>query len=355
MAQTKSSSAPNSAGSSPPQTAQSIVDLIGNTPMLRIPSLSQLSGCDIFLKCENLNPGGSVKDRAALGMIKDGFASGRLKPGMTIVEGTAGNTGIGLALVGRSFGLDSLICMPDNQSPQKVAILKMFGAQVNLTKPVPFKDENHFFHTAGRIAAQDPKKYWWANQFDNLANFRAHYTTTGPEIFHQIGGKLDYLVSVAGTGGTIAGNSRYLKEKIPALKVVLCDPFGSGLCNYFHKKVFEMSGSSFSEGIGIMRLVPNFAEAQVDEAFTLPDADAVTVAHHLRKVDGIVLGTSAALNVAACLKVALRDGPGKRLVTFWCDQGDRSIAKLYDDTFLASQTIDASVLTVDDLVTQYRH
>lgn len=336
------------------KAAANVVELIGRTPLLRIPSLSALTGCDILLKCENLNPGGSVKDRAALGMIRDAMATGRLKQGMTIVEGTAGNTGIGLALVGRSFGLDSLIVMPNNQSPQKVATLGMYGAKVELTKPVPFKDESHFYHTAGRIAASDPKKYWWANQFENLANFRAHYENTGPEILDQTGGQLDFLVSVAGTGGTIAGNSRFLKEKIPGLKVVLCDPDGSGLCTYLKRGVFETTGSSFSEGIGIMRLVANFAEARVDESFTLKDVDAVTIAYHLRKYDGILLGTSAALNVAAALKIALREGKGKRIATFWCDQGERSITKLYDSSFLSTQGIEPSASKLEDLVAKYR-
>ncbi len=331
-----------------------IRDLIGNTPILRIPSLSEISECDILLKCENLNPGGSVKDRAARGMVDAAIYSGALKAGMTIVEGTAGNTGIGLALVGRSYGIDSLIVMPNNQSPQKVATLKMYGAEVKLLDPVPFTNDNHFFHTARRIAESDPKHYWWANQFENLENFRAHYQHTGPEILAQTGGKLDYLVSAAGTGGTIAGNSRFLKENIKGLKTVLCDPMGSGLRHYVEHGTFAMEGSSFSEGIGIMRLVANFAEAQVDEALTVPDRDAVTIAYHLRAVDGIVLGTSAALNVAAALKVALRAGPGKRVLTFWCDQGERSITKLYDADFLATQQIDPVQLKLTDLVRQYR-
>lgn len=334
---------------------ENVRGLIGNTPLLRIPSLSQLTGCDLLLKCENLNPGGSVKDRAALAMVSEAIAVGQLKPEMTIVEGTAGNTGIGLALVGRTYGINSLIVMPNNQSPQKVATLGLYGAEVRLTAPVPFKDEGHFFHTARRIAEADPKRYWWANQFDNLANYRAHFDGTGPEILAQTGGHLDYFVSVAGTGGTIAGNSVFLKENVPGIKVVLCDPDGSGLTNYFHKGVFESQGSSFSEGIGIMRLVANFGQAKVDEAFSLPDVDAVAVAYHLRQVDGIVLGTSAALNVAACLKVALRAGRGKRLVTFWCDQGERSITKLYSDEFLTSQKLDPKFLTIERLVEKYRN
>lgn len=312
-------------------------DMIGNTPLVRIPSLSDLTGCDIFLKCENLNPGGSVKDRAAKGMVEAAIASGALKPDKKIVEGTAGNTGIGLALVGKSFGIDSVIVMPNNQSPQKIAALRLYGAEVRLVDPVPFANQNHFFHTARRIAEENPKGFWWANQFDNLDNCRAHEQNTGPEIYSQTNGHLDFLVSVAGSGGTIAGNSIYLKEKIKGLKVYLCDPKGSGLCRYFHKGEFKSEGQSFSEGIGIMRLVANFKQAKIDDAFTIDDSDAVAIAHFVRDRDGIALGTSAAINVAGCLRTALKVGRGKRLVTFWCDAGERSATKLYDLDFLRSE------------------
>ena len=319
--------------------ASSIRELVGNTPLLKIGSLSKLTGCDLFLKCENLNPGGSIKDRAALQMVEDAIADGRLKNGMTIVEGTAGNTGIGLALVGRSLGFDVLIVMPKGQAVEKERMISLYGAGLKIVEAVPFANENHFFHTAGRIARESLEKYWWANQFDNLSNFKAHYSRTGPEILEQTGGNLDYLVSAAGTGGTIGGNSVFLKEKIPGIKVVLADPDGSGLCSYMKTGEIKSSGSSFTEGIGIMRIVANFAMAKVDEALTVADKELVAVAWHLREHDGIVLGSSAALNVTACLKVALRSGPGKRLATFWCDVSERSMTKLYNEEFLATKEI----------------
>lgn len=326
-----------------------ISKLIGETPLLRVTSLSKATGCEILLKCENLNPGGSIKDRAALGMVNDALQKGALKPGMTIVEGTAGNTGIGLALVGRSHGISSLIVMPSNQSPQKMATLNSYGAELKLVAPCAFADQNHFYHTARRIAESDRAKYWWANQFENLANSRCHFETTGPEIWRQTAGKIDALVSAAGTGGTISGVSKYLKAQNPKVRVVLSDPEGSGLCHFLKSGEFKTNGSSFAEGIGIMRLVANFGEAQIDEAMTVSDSEAVAVAYHVRQHDGIVLGTSAALNLAGCLRVAKSLGSGHTLVTFWCDQADRSAGTLWDLNFLSTKGIDPNAMNIDSL------
>jgi cysteine synthase A len=317
--------------------AERPMDLIGNTPLLKIASLSKLTGCDIFLKCEFLNPGGSIKDRAAKQMVLDAMDAGKLGEGMTIVEGTAGNTGIGLALVAKSLGFKMVAVMPRGQTIEKERMIALFGGELVLVDPVPFANQNHFYHTARKIAEDNPEKYWWADQFENTSNFRAHYLGTGPEIYSQMNGRIDHFVSVAGTGGTIGGNSAYLKEKIPGIKVHLVDPEGSGLCSYFHTGEFKSQGSSLTEGIGIMRLVENFKKAVVDDAFTLPDSEVVRIARLVRDEDGIVLGSSSALNVAGALKVAKEAGPGKRIVTFSCDLGERSYSKLWNEEFLKSK------------------
>ena len=317
----------------------SILQAIGNTPLIEIPSLSKLTGSSILLKCENLNPGGSIKDRAAKLMILNAIADGRLKKGMTIIEGTAGNTGIGLAIVGKSLGFDVKIVMPNNQAKEKERLIEFYGAELVLVPPCPFADQNHFYHTARRISEESPDKYFWVNQFENLDNFHAHYAHTGPEIWEQTNGKIDYLVSAAGTGGTIGGCSTFLKEQNPSIKVVLVDPEGSGLANYFMHGEFKSSGSSITEGIGIMRLVANLKKAIIDDAFTLPDQDLVSIAHHVKKHDNIILGASAALNVAAAYKIARACEPGQTIVTFWCDGGERSASKLYNPDFLKSKNL----------------
>ena len=336
------------------RTAQNLSELIGNTPLLLIPSLSKLTRCEIYLKCEQLNPGGSIKDRAALQMVLDAIEEGKLKKGMTIVEGTAGNTGIGLAVVAKALGFELLAVMPNDQAKEKERMIALHGGQIKLVNAVPFKDENHFYHTARRTAEQYPEKFWWANQFENLSNFKAHYTRTAPEIYDQLEGKIDFLVSSAGTGGTIGGSSSYLKEKISGLKVFLVDPPGSGLCSYVKNGEFKSEGKSITEGIGIMRLVANFAKAKVDDAFTIPDQDIVTVAQYLRQKDAILVGTSTALNIAAALKLAVKFGPGKRIVTFYCDLGERSYSKLYNPEYLQSRELDINQTAIEPLLEKYR-
>lgn len=328
-------------------------DLIGQTDLLKIPSLSALTGCDIYLKCEFQNPGGSIKDRAALQLVKDAMASGELKPGMTIVEGTAGNTGIGLALVAKSYGLKMLAVMPNDQAPEKTRMISLHGAQLKAVDPVPFKDANHFYHTAKRIAEQHDD-YWWANQFENTSNARAHYLQTGPEIWQQTQGAIDVLVSVAGTGGTIAGNSTYLKQQKPDLAVWLADPDGSGIYQFLKTGEYQSSGSSMTEGIGIMRRVENFRQAKIDYAINLPDQDLVTLSRYVRDEDGIVLGSSSALNVAAALAAALYHGQGKTIVTFACDLGERSASKLYNADYLQQRGLSDQVEPIAELLQRYR-
>lgn len=334
------------------RNARRAIDLIGQTDLLRVNSLSELTGCEILIKLESQNPGGSIKDRAALQMITDAMARGELRPGMTVVEGTAGNTGIGLAIVARGFGLDMLAVMPNDQSPEKERMIALHGAQLKTVNPVPFRDENHFYHTARRLAESRPD-YWWANQFENTSNLRAHYLHTGPEIWQQTGGKIDILVSVAGTGGTIAGNSMFLKEQNPDIQVWLTDPDGSGIFSYLKTGEYIADGSSMTEGIGIMRLVDNFKQARIDAAVNLPDQDLISMSRHVREHDGIVLGSSSALNLAGALQAAALHGPGKTIVTFACDLGERSASKLYNPDYLRKRGLSEQAEPVTELLARY--
>lgn len=330
-------------------------DLIGNTPLLKVNSLSELTGCEILLKCEHLNPGGSIKDRAAKQMVDDAIASGKLKPGMTIVEGTAGNTGIGLAVVAKSYGLNMIAVMPTGQTQEKERMLELFGAQLKLVAPCPFANQNHFYHTARRLGEEN-KDFWWADQFENTSNSQGHYLNTAPEIYEQTKGDIDYLVSVAGTGGTIGGNSKFLTEKIPSLKVHLIDPDGSGLYSFFKQGEFISNGKgSFTEGIGIMRKTANFDQAKVDDAFNLSDQDVITISRYVRDQDGIILGSSAALNVAGALLTAVRAGKGKRIVTFLCDLGERSFSKLYNEDFLKEKSFNPNGENINDVISRYKN
>jgi len=333
--------------------ASSQAELIGNTDLLLIPSLSKLCGSNIYLKCEFQNPGGSIKDRAALQLVQDAIAAGELRPGMTIVEGTAGNTGIGLAVAAKSLGYDLLVVMPNDQTPEKTRMIELHGGRLMTVPPVPFRDDNHFYHTARRLAEEN-SNYWWANQFENTSNMRAHYQQTGPEIWQQTQGDIDILVSVAGTGGTIAGNSKYLKEQKPELEVWMIDPDGSGVYEFLRSGEYRASGGSMTEGIGIMRLVENFRHAKIDYALNLPDQDLVSIATHVREQDGIVLGSSSALNVAGALFAALQREPGKTIVTFACDLGERSISKLYNPEYLRSRELNPEPEPIDELMKRYQ-
>jgi cysteine synthase len=334
--------------------ANNISELIGNTPMVRINSLSEITGCEILLKCEQLNPGGSIKDRAALQLVLDAIDSGKLKPGMTIVEGTAGNTGIGLALVAKALGFKMLAVMPKGQTQEKERMIALHGAELLLVDPCPFANPNHFYHTAKRLGEEN-ENYWWADQFENTSNAKAHYENTAVEIWQQTQGKIDALVSVAGTGGTIGGNSTYLSEQNPSLQTWLVDPYGSGIYQYLKSGEYVASGNSFTEGIGIMRLVENFKQAKVNKAITLPDQDLVSIAEALRQHDGIVLGSSSALNVAGALFAASQMGKGKTIVTFACDLAERSYSKLYNPEFLKQQGIESDVESLEALFLRYKN
>lgn len=319
-----------------------VSEVIGQTPLIKIKSLSDLTGCEIFAKAEHLNPGGSVKDRAALEILNEAEASGLIKPGWTIVEGTAGNTGIGLATIAPQRGYNCLIVMPNNQAQEKYDTLKALGAELVTVAPCAFANENHFYHTAKRLASERPNAYW-ANQFENLASFRAHYRTTGPEIWQQTENKIDAFISAAGTGGTIAGVSRFLKEKNKKIHIRLADPLGSGLYNYLKKGELVSTGSSITEGIGIMRLTANFREAQIDDAVQVTDQEMISMLYHLAQKDGLLVGTSSALNIFAAYKYAQENkNSGQKIVTILCDSALRYQSKIFNEAFLKEKNLSST-------------
>ncbi len=318
-------------------------DSVGNTPLLRLGTLSQRTGNEILGKAEFMNPGGSIKDRAAKGMIRDAEAKGLLKPGATIVEGTAGNTGIGLALLGRERGYRVVVSMPDNQAKEKYEYLEAMGADVRKVPVVPFANENHFFHQARKLA--EANGWFWANQFENPANGDYHYETTGREIWEQCEGKVDVLIASCGTSGTLSGTSRYLKEKNPKLEVILVDPYGSGLFTQVKEGRLEATGGSITEGIGIMRLTENFRRARIDDAVRVTDQEMIEMLYHLAREDALVVGTSAALNARAAYDLAkTRRGQNLRIVTFLCDHGSRYLSKVFNPEFLASKSLQVRAL-----------
>jgi cysteine synthase A len=314
------------------------VGTIGNTPLIRLNSFSDETGCEILGKAEFLNPGGSVKDRAALYIIKDAEERGLLKPGGTVVEGTAGNTGIGLAHICNAKGYKCLIVIPDTQSQEKIDALRTLGAEVRTVPAVPYKDPNNYVKLSGRLAAEMENAVW-ANQFDNLANRRAHYETTGPEIWEQTEGKIDAWVAATGTGGTFAGVSMFLKEQNPAIKTVLADPMGSGLYSYFKTGEIKTEGSSITEGIGTSRVTGNMENAPVDDALQIDDAEAVRVVYQLLRKDGLFMGGSVGINVGAAVALAKQMGPGHTIVTVLCDGGARYQSRLFDRTWLAAKNL----------------
>jgi cysteine synthase A len=315
-----------------------IAGAVGNTPLILLKRLSDALGREILCKAENLNPGGSVKDRAARFMIEAAERSGQLKPGGTIVEGTAGNTGIGLAMLALAQGYRAIIVMPDNQSPEKYAALKALRAEVRTVKATKFADPNHFYHTAKRLG-EELENAVWTDQFENPANAQAHYETTGPEIWRQSNGQLDALVMSSGTGGTIGGTSKYIKERNPNVRVVLADPPGSGLYSYVKRGEIKSEGSSITEGIGIMRLTHNFSQAKVDDAVQVVDRSVVQMAHWLLRNEGFFVGSSSALNVWAAARVARDLAPGSRVVTFACDGGQRYQSRLFDEGWLSEKNL----------------
>lgn len=326
-----------------------LLQVIGNTPILKVQTLSQMTGCEIFMKCENLNPGGTVKDRPALHMVVEAIVRGDLRPGMTIVEGTAGNTGIGLALVGQSLGYKVIVVMPKGMAPEKHKILKLYGAEVVETDAVLYTDERHFFHVAKKIGQSNPD-YWWANQFDNPDNYLSHYQSTAPEMYQQMGGRINAVVVAAGSGGTAAGISKYMKEKNSNIKVVMPDPVGSGIVHFFNKGAFETDGSyTMTEGVGITRLVGNFNHIQQDKCFTVDDQKITTLAMYLREKEGLVMGMSSMLNLSGALTWALKNGKDQRIITLMCDGGDRAISKMYSEEFLKEKKIDSALVSEKEI------
>ena len=314
------------------------VDTIGNTPLIRLNRVSDATGCEILGKAEFLNPGGSVKDRAAWGIVKDAEEKGLLRPGGVIVEGTAGNTGIGLALVGTVRGYKSGIVIPDTQSQEKMDMLRLCGADVRPVPAVPYKDPNNYVKVSGRLAEEiartNPNGAIWANQFDNQANRRAHYETTGPEIWEQTGGKLDGFICAVGTGGTLAGVGMFLKERNSDIRIGLADPEGAALYEYYAHGALKAEGTSITEGIGQGRITANLEDAPIDFACQIPDEEALPLIFDLLEFEGLCLGGSSGINVAGAVRLAKDLGPGHTIVTVLCDYGTRYQSKLFNPKFL---------------------
>jgi cysteine synthase A len=321
--------------------ATSVIDLIGHTPLIRLNRLSEQTGCEILGKAEFMNPGGSVKDRAALSIVQTARADSSLKPGGTIVEGTAGNTGIGLALVGAALGHPVVIVIPRTQSEEKKSAIRALGARLIEVDAAPFSSQNHFVHYSGRLAQElnesQPNGAIWANQFDNTANRDAHYTGTGPEIWDQTGGRIDGFVSAVGSGGTIVGAGTYLKERDPTLQVALADPAGAALFNWFTRGEMTAEGSSITEGIGVARITGNLEGFTPDHAYRIEDAEFLPLLFDLVVHEGLSLGGSAGVNIAGAVRLARRLGPGKTIVTILCDPGSRYASRLFNADFLAGK------------------
>ena len=318
------------------------VDAIGNTPLIKLNGPSIETGCNIYGKAEYLNPGGSVKDRAALAIIKNAEEKKLLKEGGTIIEGTAGNTGIGLTLIANSKGYKSVIVMPDTQTKEKIDTLKSIGADLRLVPAKPYKDKDNYVKFSGRLAeeiAKSNNNAIWANQFDNIVNYLGHYKTTGQEIWKQTNGNIDGFICSSGTGGTIAGVGKALKEKNNNIKIYLADPKGSALYNFIKFKELKSEGNSITEGIGSSRITANFKEAPIDNAYSIDDVDALTQLFQLIENEGLSLGTSTGINVAGSIKLAKELGPGKTIVTMLCDKSDRYHSKLFNKEFLKEKKL----------------
>ncbi len=320
---------------------RAVIDCIGNTPLIRLEAASKATGCEILGKAEFLNPGGSVKDRTALGMVLAARESGELKPGGIIVEGTAGNTGIGLAMVGSALGHRTVIVMPENQSREKIDTLRAYGAEVRLIPPVPYKDPKHFVHTSRRLAEalneRSENGAFWANQFENLSNRAFHEKTTGAEIWQQTGGKVDGFICAVGTGGSLAGIARALRAHDPDVAIGLSDPGGSGLHNYFANGEVKIEGSSITEGIGNSRITANLEGTSIDFSWQVPDEEALPIVYELIRSEGLVLGGSSGINIAGAMRLAQELGPGHTIVTILCDSGLRYQARLFNREFLESK------------------
>ena len=314
------------------------IDTIGNTPLVRLRKASELTGCEVLAKLEFLNPGGSVKDRAALGIIRDAEAKGQLEPGGIIVEGTAGNTGIGLALVGNARGYRTVIVIPETQSDEKKQMLRLCGADLREVPAVPYRDPGNYVHVSGqlaeKLAATHEQGAIWANQFDNVANRQVHIETTAPEIWSQTEGKVDAFVSAVGTGGTLAGTAMGLLERNRNVKIALADPQGAALYEWYANGELKSEGSSISEGIGQGRVTANLEGLEVDFPYLIPDSEALPIVFDLLKEEGFCVGLSSGINVAGAIRAAKEFGPGHTVVTLLCDLGQRYSAKIWNPAFL---------------------
>ncbi len=319
------------------------LDSIGNTPLIRLKAVSEATGCEIYGKAEFLNPGGSVKDRAALAIVEDAERRGLLRPGGTIVEGTAGNTGIGLALVGNAKGYRTVIVMPETQSQEKKDMLLLCGADLRLVPALPYKDPGNYVRYSGRLAeemaATEPNGAIWANQFDNVANRDGHYATTGPEIWEQTDGKVDGFTCAVGSGGTLGGVSLALKERNPKVRIALADPMGAALYSWYTRKELKAEGNSITEGIGQGRVTANLEGVEVDLAYQITDEEALPYIFDLVQHEGLVLGSSSAINIAGAVRLARDLGPGKTIVTILADGGQRYQSRLFNPAFLREKNL----------------
>ncbi|NDW47485.1 cysteine synthase A [Ruegeria sp. PrR005] len=321
--------------------ARDLADAVGHTPLIRLRRVSEMTGCEILGKAEFMNPGQSVKDRAALFIIKDAIARGELKPGGTIVEGTAGNTGIGLALVGASMGFKTVIVIPETQSEEKKDMLRLAGAELVQVPAAPYRNPNNFVHYSRRLAEELnkslPNGAVWANQFDNIANKQAHVETTGPEIWEQTGGKVDGFICAVGSGGTLAGVAEALQPK--GVKIGLADPMGAALYSFYTTGELAMEGGSITEGIGQVRITKNLEGFKPDFACQVPDAEALPYIFDLLRQEGLVMGGSTAINIAGAVRMAREMGPGHTIVTMLCDYGTRYQSKLFNPDFLREKNL----------------
>ena len=319
------------------------IDTIGNTPLIKLKKASELTGCTILGKAEFLNPGSSVKDRAALAIIEDAEKNGQIQPGGIIVEGTAGNTGIGLALVGNARGYRTVIVIPKTQSQEKKDMLRLCGAELIEVAAAPYRDPNNYVHVSGRkaeeLAKSHPQGAIWANQFDNIANRDGHYRTTGPEIWEQTDGTVDGFVCAVGSGGTLAGVEKFLRERKPDIKIGLADPMGAALYNYYKHGELKSEGDSITEGIGQGRITKNIADMTIDFPFQVPDAEALQIVFDLLKDEGLCLGPSSGINVAGAIRLAKELGPGHTIVTVLCDFGTRYLSKAFNPAFLREKNL----------------
>ncbi len=323
----------------PPRSYHGADHFVGNTPLIRLHKLSEMTGCEILGKAEFMNPGGSVKDRAAYGIITHAEKQGLLKPGSTIIEGTAGNTGIGLTLIGAARGYRTVIIIPETQSQEKITLLRTLGAEVHTVPTKPYSDPGNYNHIARQLAEKNG--WFWANQFDNTANRDAHYHSTGPEIWRQTKGEITAFAASIGTGGTLAGTSLYLKEQNAKITSVCADPYGAAMWSWFtHGNTETDDGDSFAEGIGQMRVTKNIEGIHVDKAYRIDDQTAVSIVYQLLREEGLFLGLSSGINIGGAVRFAQEHGPNATIVTILCDSGHKYQSKLFNEAWLKANDLD---------------